>query len=252
MTKRGTSRIDSAKAAREIAVREGQHGYAGGWLVAQLVDDPAEPEVVADFVATLLLSPDGRKLTPRRRARAAEAPNAYWLVFGPIVEASDGSLVLGEFTFAPAWKPRDGDDVFRGVTAPLLRLVSPATLLTQAVEYLRRSASVWGPVSARQRRAQARLEQGRVPRTRVGDDEIERLARHYITLYRQGLRRGLLPKLADDFGLTREQARDRIHRARLDGFLRPTTRGQIDATPGPRLPESTLWQPRPTKGDTSG
>ena len=60
------------------------------------------------------------------------------------------------------------------------------------------------------------------------------IASRYVTLVSLGSRRPL-PRLAEEFGLTREQARDRIHRARELGHLMPTKPGRVNAEPGPKL-----------------
>ena len=66
------------------------------------------------------------------------------------------------------------------------------------------------------------------------EQEIAAIARQYIALVSGGLRRPL-PQIAADFGLTREQARDRVHRARVLGYLEKSTPGKVSAQPGPKL-----------------
>ena len=67
------------------------------------------------------------------------------------------------------------------------------------------------------------------------------MAMRYITLYRRGLRHPL-PQLAHEFGITRTQARDRIHRARQRRWLAPGTQRRAGGEPGPRL-TNRGWQP---------
>ena len=53
-----------------------------------------------------------------------------------------------------------------------------------------------------------------------------------------------LPQLAREFGITREQARDRIHKARTRGYLTKGKQGRAGANPG-RRPKSSAgtWAP---------
>jgi hypothetical protein len=93
------------------------------------------------------------------------------------------------------------------------------------------------------------------------EDQILRMAVRYCELIAKGLTRPL-PQLAEEFGLTREQARDRVRRARELGYLRPGRRGRAEGIPGPKLlaerpglPKALAAMSREaaiTKGDTDG
>jgi hypothetical protein len=52
-------------------------------------------------------------------------------------------------------------------------------------------------------------------------------------------------QIAREFGITRAQARDRVHRARTQGYLEPGTQGRAGATIGPRLKELGWNPPHP-------
>jgi hypothetical protein len=216
------------------------------------VDDPDAPDVVADFAARIVLTREGRNLRERRpgdRARRGAAVNLWWIAYGPIVRASDGGLVIGALTLAP----RDGTgevgaDVALGVTGEVLRALAPAKILAEAVAYLRRTAA-WldsaeqlrgRPAPEPQKRALARVAAARTRPARVPDDELAWLAARYVVLFRRGVRRPI-PQLAAEFGLTREQVRDRVHRAREREFLSPGRRGRAGGEPGPRL--LARWSP---------
>ena len=213
------------------------------------VDDADQPYVLAEFAALLAVRRDrGRLVEVGRgdRLTLAELGNALWVMLGPLVRASDGSLTIGALTIGPVFDDqlsRPGD-VALGITVDLLRVVSPARILSAATAQLRQNAH-WiriaerlgkGPVPEWQREALARIE-GAHLRAYVGDDDqLRALACSYLWLCQSGQRRPL-PILASWFGLTREQARDQIHRARSEKYqyLGPGTPGKARAEPGARL-----------------
>jgi hypothetical protein len=85
--------------------------------------------------------------------------------------------------------------------------------------------------------AYKRLRRTRVPNARPSEREIKFIARRYIHLVNHDNIRHPLPKMAEELGLSREQVRDRIHRARSLGYLQPAKPGRVSAEPGPRLLE---------------
>ena len=230
-------------------------------VIAIPVVDDESPEIVAEFAAEVVLSPNGRELfkyDAARRLRRNEMVNVLWIAYGPIVESSDGALVIGQLSVGPALGTelaRDGDDPLLGVRTGLLRVLSPPRLLAQAVEYLR-SQKHWlegmerrggRPMPTTQAAALERVSRGGAPKSKVSHDQIAAIAEAYVTLYRFGVRNPSI-ELAGRFGLTREQVRDRIHRARTMGYLAPTKQGRIGADPGPKL--LAYWNPPEVKGDT--
>jgi hypothetical protein len=230
-------------------------GVPAATVCAFPVADPDQPELVAEFAALVVLARQGGRLVERRagqRLRYAQKSTALWVVYGALVQATDGALVISALAIGPAFAGQltdRGDDVAVGVTAELLRLLSPTTLLGAAVEYLHRSR-YWLQVAERlgapvmperQRRAFRRLERARLRRSALSEQQIAEIAKRYLALYRSGMRRPL-PQLANEFGISREQARDRVRRAREFGYLTAGTPGRAGAEPGPRLHELG-WQP---------
>ena len=89
----------------------------------------------------------------------------------------------------------------------------------------------------RQQRASERLRSTRPPGTRPSTREIELIARRYVQLVEQGVRQPLRT-MAGELGLTREQVRDRLHRARDLGYLMPAKQGRVSAERGPAWGDS--------------
>jgi biotin operon repressor len=223
-------------------------------LVAFAVDDPAQPQLVAEFAVLRVIHRQGRELQaaePRTRLPARAKSNLLWIVYGSIVQAADHTLVLESLSIGPAFEgqlSRKGDDIAHGVTAQLLRLLSPARLLAQTVEHLQRQryqlerAEHQGgpPMPAAQRATLQQIEAGRPRGARVSAEETASIARLYLTLCQNGNKHPL-PLLASKLGITREQARDRVHNARKQGYLKPGNRGRAGAEPGPKLKG---WNPQ--------
>jgi hypothetical protein len=232
---------------------------------AVAVCDPDAPMVIAEFAARLFLTRKDGRLVERRagdRVRRAAARNLWWIAYGSLVYAEDGSLVIGSFSIAPqSLSLSESGDVFLGVTADLLRVVSPARIIADAVRYLRTTATLiegierFLPEAPRapevQKEALRRIEAARIRPQRVPDDEIAALAARYVTLYRRGNRRPTA-QLAAEFGLTATQVRDRVHRARHElGFLTPGKQGRAGAEPTPKL--LARWSPGTwTRASTEG
>jgi hypothetical protein len=223
-------------------------------LVAFLVADEHQPYLVAEFATLRVIRRQGRRLVASQagaRLRLREKSNALWIVYGPIVQAADSSLVIESLTIAPAFEgqlSRTGDDTAHGITAELLRLLSPAQLLSAIVERLQREG-YWLDVAARhgdpamsqrQRDLLNRIEHAR-PRQEPIDEQLVAIAQRYITLCQLGFHHPL-PQLALEFGITRTQARDRIHKARQHQYLAPGQQGRATPAIGPRLKELG-WSP---------
>jgi hypothetical protein len=216
-------------------------------LVAFPVADEHRPQLVAEFAVLRVMKRQGSKLIARpagARLHLREKSNALWIVYGSIIQAPTGMLAIESLSIGPALEGQLGrrdDEIALGVTAELLRLLSPARLLSETVEQLQRSGYLLDqaeqrdaqPMSERQRELLKRIEQGRPRQAQISDEELRRLACRYIQL--SSYLRHPLPQLALDFGITRTQARDRIHKARQHKYLAPGQPGRATPTPGPRL-----------------
>ena len=223
------------------------------------VEDPDEPEVVADFAARIMLTRDRGTLRERRpgdRTRRAAAANLWWITWGPIVRASDGGLAIGSLSIAPHRRSAEEQgDVALGVTGEMLRVIAPAKILADAVAYLRRTAHWLGaaeslghpPAPEAQKRALSRVTAARTRPARVSDDELAAIAARYVQLFTRGVRRPL-PQLAAEFGLNHAQARDRVYRARQKDYLSSGTQGKAGGEPGPRLLERQQSDPSDPRG----
>jgi hypothetical protein len=229
-------------------------GVPNDHLVAVRVSDQADPDLVAEFAALLVVHRDNGRLRSKPTGvplRLAEKGNSLWVAYGPIVKAVDQALVLGALSLGPAFDQQAGDlgnDAALGVTAALLRLISPNKLLSQSVDYLERYRRI-STITAHQAAAEhadsapAADEQhvGRGRRAVVSDELLAAMAMSYISLCRSG-RRQPLPLLAAQFGIDRRQARDRIHQARQTGWLTSGRARRAGGEPGPRLVASG-WRP---------
>ena len=220
-------------------------------LAAVPVNDPSEPDLVAECAALITVRKHNGRLHADRagtRLRLREKSNALWIITATIVRAADNVLVIGNFTIAPAFEgqlSRKGDDTALGISSELLRLLSPARLLNEATEYLERQNSynrrlreITSPNHTTPRSAP--------PKTRqpyVGETQVIEIAKRYLTLCSRGHRHPL-PQLAEEFGISRTQARDRVHKARELGYLKPGKQGRAGAEIGPRLKE--LGSPPPS------
>jgi hypothetical protein len=215
---------------------------------AFLVSDPDDPQLVAEFAALRLLKREGRRLVsaePGDRLQLDQASNVLWVVYGGVVQAADGMLVIESLSIGPAFaaqQHRQSGDASHSITSQLLRLLSPTRLLNQTVEQLQTEGH-WldtitregGPhVAETQRDLLDRIDHGRPKKTRITDDQLTEIAQRYIVLCLRGLKHPL-PQIAREFGISRAQARDRVHKARTQRYLEPGTQGRAGATIGPRL-----------------
>jgi hypothetical protein len=225
-----------------------------------VIDD--DPRLVAEFAAFRILHPDGRRLrsTPPPGRRRLE-PAAHWICYGSVIQAADGIVAIETLTFCPAFvghPNRTSTNPAHTINSQLLRVFSPTSLLTNTVEQLRREghwlealAQQGSPsVSERQRDHLGRISTGRSAKTEVRDEALAELAKYYIVLVTYGHRRPLL-QLAHTFGITREQARDRIHKAREHGYLMPSKRGRTNVALGPRLKQLGWSPPHPHPDHTA-
>ena len=224
-------------------------------LVVYPLAEPEHADLVAEFALLRVVVRDGRKLVAggrHTRLRLKEKSNALWIVYGSIATATDGSLTLESLAIGPAFEGqlnRKGDDIAKGITGPLLRLLSPPRILAACAErllihrYRVDAAARPGDrsMSDRQRDLLDQIDQGRPPHAPVSDDQLADLSARYLTLYHRGIKQPRA-QLAGEFGITAIQVRDRIHRARQRGFLTTGRRGRTGADPGPRLLERG-WRP---------
>jgi hypothetical protein len=220
-------------------------------LVAFAVSEPEQPELVAEFAALRVLRRHGRARAPARRDTRPSQANttSLWIVYGSIVTNTASIHVIESLSIGPAFpghRSHTRDSL--GVTAPLLRLLSPARLLSEAIERLRRdhaeltrleNSGAAPAMPPPQREAFAKLEVGAVTQTTVSEEQTKTIAERYLTLVHLGNAHPL-PQLAAEFAITRSQARDRVHKARNDGYLARGTPGSASAVPGPRLKN---WSP---------
>jgi hypothetical protein len=222
------------------------------------VIDCNDPRLVAEFAALRRLKTrDGRPLPAERgdRGHVNEAGALLWIVYGTVIQASDGVLMIESLNIGPAFathENRTSTNPAHTINSQLLRLISPARLLTQTVEHLQRDgywlqahAERGGPqLSAKQRDLIDRIDQSRPKNTVVTDEHLADLAKTYIVLCTRGLRHPL-PYLARAYGITREHARDRIHQARKRGYLTPSKQGRTNHALGPRLRQLNWNPPHP-------
>ncbi len=107
-------------------------------------------------------------------------------------------------------------------------------------------------MSQEQRDLLGKLAGATHPRTPIIDEQLIAVAQRYIALGLYGVRYPL-PVIAEEFGISREQARDRVRKARERHYLAPGEKGRATTTIGPAL-EKTGWQPplpRPTTSKPS-
>jgi hypothetical protein len=220
-----------------------------GHLVVQLIADTDEPGLVAEFATLRVITRVDNKLgarDPGRRLRLSEKSNALWIVYGSIVIAADRSLVIESLAIGPAFAGQltnPDDETALGITGELLRLISPPTILTACAEQLAWRVRWYeqavregtaAPLTALQEEHLARIDQGRPPRAQTPDDQLAAIATRYLTLLYRGNTRPR-KQLAEEFGLTTTQIRDRLHQAREREYLVGGTQGRAGAAAGPRL-----------------
>lgn len=211
-----------------------------GLLAVLPVDDSASPETVADFLWLLVTVRQGGKLvelTVDSKGRPERALFSRWLLWGSLNESPTRALVVGSLSVAPARRADELDAASRGVTTELLRLVSPPAMAARASEGLRQRQHQWrmrGEQTPVLDRVIERLDGIRTVAAATPEDQIRRIATRYVELCRDGVTRPLT-YIADEYGLTREQARDRVRRARSLEYLQPGESGRASGEPGPRL-----------------
>jgi hypothetical protein len=216
------------------------------WTAAYRVTDRHHPERVAEFAIGRVVTRTGGRLHPRTRGtrlNLSEASNALWIVYGALALSAHNGLVIETISVGPAYDRQfsnKNDDVARGVTNELLRLVRLPDIITKVVERL-------GLAPAPDRQLSGTVEPLKTPtaaRRPLTEDELIAIAKRYLELCQLGERHPL-PQLAREFGLSRSQARDRIHKARTRHYLAPGDPGRATATPGPALKELGWTPPIP-------
>ena len=86
-------------------------------LAVYPVEEAEAPRRVAEFALLRVVKREGHKLVAGDRGtrlRLAEKSNALWIVYGSIVVATDGSLVIESLAVGPAFEDqlsREGDDI---------------------------------------------------------------------------------------------------------------------------------------------
>jgi hypothetical protein len=225
-------------------------------LAAYPVSDPETPDLIAEFAVLRVIKRHGRDLVAGSKhttLSSSEKRHNLWVVYGSIIAASDKNLLIESLAFGPAFPGQLAHteaDILRGVTPQLLRLLSPPRILAACVERLHANAhrlelaaqaGTAPPISERQRAILTRTAGGRPKNAPVSNDQIAAVAKRYIELVTWGLRHPL-PQLAKEFGITRTQARDRVHRARTLRYLGATTPGRAIPTLGHRL-KRLNWSP---------
>jgi len=256
--------MDEQEALALLGLDQPTGGEPPAEVRARLSD---EGDVVAEVAASLQLARRRGRLVrfEQRSPGGRDQPVAQMLcvLFGPLVQTPDLRLGFGSLEVGPIVSPHAIDvpllegipmyewrpDPVIPVTAGLFRLFSLERIVAAAVSQLR-SSEYWHqvaeklgkaePMSDRQQAAYARLRRSRVPGARPTEREIELIARRYLQLVGRGMRHPLR-QIADEIGLSREQVRDRLHRARSPklGYLEPARPGRVSAEPGPRLLVST-------------
>jgi hypothetical protein len=225
------------------------------WLVAYPVNDAQHPGRVAEFAVLRVVVRDAGRLAPRptgRRLHVRETSNALWVVYGAVTISAHNGLVLETLTIGPAFPGQFtdlDDEIARGITTELLRLLSLPELINKVAERLLqhghaldRAAHHGAPgMSETQRELLNTLAAATRPRAPVSDDELVTIAQRYIALCLAG-HRSPVRQLAAELGISREQARDRVHKARTKKYLAPGRAGRATATIGPAL-EKLGWKP---------
>jgi hypothetical protein len=258
--------MDEATALEMLGLHVPVFGDPLSKVVAGLVVVPDGP-VLAQVVARVALTRDRGRLVRHEPVRRGAATRVTMLcvAFGPLIETPDSRIGFGSLEVGPLLTPRPAEpnavalpdeelpwqrwlpDPSIPVTAGLLRLISPEKMVAEAVPQLR-AAEHWHrvaesrgraePMTEAHLRAYRRLRRGRTPGARPSDREIALITRRYLQLVERGVRHPLR-QMADELGLTRTQVRDRIHRARVLGYLMPARQGRVSAERGPAWPPPT-------------
>ena len=212
------------------------------------------PNTVAEFAAELLLQQEGRTLRPaepRERPHFGERANQRWILWGDLIVAPGGHLALGPLSIGPypgaEQQLEPGAAPYRGISAEVLRAIPIEHLIHEVVARLQEQAG-WDErlheygwqTPADQRELLAETLKRLTSRThstpsRYPDDHYHDVAILYLELLRQGQGQKILVTLAALLGISRQTARNWVHRARQLGYLAQGTRGRAGATPGPKL-----------------
>ncbi|MFN8223398.1 MAG: hypothetical protein U0R50_09170 [Gaiellales bacterium] len=224
-------------------------GVPGSTTVAAVGLRPEGPLARVATAVMLSRTKHGVQRTTKRRM-----PDVCLVAFGDLIEFGGSRAGFAELHIGPVlrvesdarsrrWVP----DPMTPVTGSLIRFVSAERLVSDAIEQLRagdhwlkvaeRLNRLSEPMTAVQRRAYRRLHEVKPPGAKLTDEEVELVARRYVQLVSRGVLKPL-PILAAELGITRDQARDRVRRAREAGYLAAARPGRPSAELGPRLSPS--------------
>ena len=250
--------MDEGDALEMLGLHRPYGGEPTMHVSARLADSDG---ILAEVAASLPLARSQGRLVRVERNAAGGPGKAttqfVCILFGPLVQSAGAQIGFGSFQVGPILTPHQTESVLPEVavfqwrpepsvpiTAGLLRLFSVEQIVSEAVrqlrasEHWRRYAEGLGKavsMSSRELKAYNRLRLGRAPRTRPSEREIELIARRYLELVNLYHVRNPRPQMAAELGLSQEQVRDRIHRARVLGYLLPARRGRVSGEPGPKF-----------------
>lgn len=225
------------------------------WVQAYPVKDDDHPDRLVEFAILRVVTRTGGRLTPRARGQRLhirEKSQALWVVYGALALSAHNGLVIEALSIDPAFDRQfadKNDEIARGITTELLRLLSPPEIINRVTERLqwqghaldRATEHGAPPMSQAQRALLDKLAGATHPRTPITDEQLIAVAQRYIVLGLYGVRHPL-PVIAEELGISREQARDRVRKARKKQYLAAGEKGRATATIGPKL-KKTGWQP---------
>lgn len=201
-------------------------------IVVEPWRNDARPDVIARFTALVMKNRESS------------------LVSGFVAINERKTLLLTQITIEPEL------DLTRGITSETVREISLPEILRcvdylittrpESLDLLQRLGLGTVPAADRDLAHEAAVLGQQAERRQPGrpqrpDDLYKWVARTYLRLYRQGLRRGILVELAADasgrYGreIPRSTASEWVSGCRKHGYLEGGTQGKAGARPGPRL-----------------
>jgi hypothetical protein len=248
---------DDPGAATEAIKRGARGGPAGADSLRAypLPGLPGRPSIVAEFAGVLLLERfKSRLITPHERPQIpySQRANLQWIYWGELVASPNGPLALGQLSIGPWPGAEDelepGSEPFTGITSGLLRAIRPDKIISDVLQRLETSEE-WQNYLAethhvaipqdQQRLLRETLVRMRQPPKLEGrkypDAHYRDVALIYLELLAQGHQRRIAVKLAEQLGITKQAARDWIHRARELGYLTPSQQGRPGGRAGHRI-----------------
>ena len=225
------------------------------WLQAYPVKDDEHPDRLAEFAILRVVTRTGGRLAPRprrRRLHIREKSDALWVVYGALALSAHNGLVIETLNIGPAFDGQfadKSDEIARGITTELLRLLSPPEIINRVAERLQwhghlldRAAATRAvpPMSQNQRDLLDKLANATRPRTPISDEQLIEIAKRYLTLCQYV--RYPLPIIAKEFGISRQQARDRVRKARQKNYIAGGEKGRASGIVGPAL-NKLGWKP---------